>query len=194
MKKTLEFNEALTKINAVFPTDVYIIYNRFIIAGEKSGVAGWYLAIATEAVTEGLQKKFKNDQIVYIKNLRNAKDHFKENHSIIEDGDKKNEILKRQQMLFHNFKKVETWKMLTLTEEQKTALFVTNTTIHLFEEDENIPTLIIGKKLLPLVTEKNYEKVGYFVEDIDNSYGTVHGITFDVPGEFLQLILNYLYV
>lgn len=206
-KKELTFNEALTKINMVYPADCYVIHNHYILPGPESEAAltsNHCFSIATLRLSEGLHQVLKNESIAYIANIRKAKDELKKYVKVIQEDEVYQRLLRIQENELLQFQKVEGWKNLELPEEQSNQLFSDNAAIELFKDDPTTPTLLIAKKALPILTEKNYRDVVYEVhqikdgEDIemssDHEFDGVYKITFNILGEFLQFITSFLYM
>lgn len=191
--------DLLVKVNKVFPTDLYIIHNRLVYAGPKSeeDISGNYLCILEEKFENSLSSQLKPDKTYYIDNIKEAKDDF-ENHIKMVDNLREVEyIAHKVRALRGLISDITEWTSFKdIVDENNQAdflkLFTDNDTIELCDIKNNTPSVTIGKSLLPLVTEKNYENLFYNI--FKSEKGNLYIITFNFHFTHFQLYMMYYFI
>lgn len=196
MAKETTFRDLLMKISNVYPSDMYLIYNSYVIPGSFSDDDnnGEYLCILTPELKEICNKIYSNEDIVYISNIKNAKDKLEENSSIIKSQITKKEVLDRLNEDLDSYKKIDSWNTFSLTEKELDDLYTKKIIINLFEDDDKIPTVSVSKKLFPLINEKQINEVIYNNTLISNDEDEIRKLTISFDYAFFQLILIYKYM
>lgn len=190
MSKDITFRDLLVKIKNVFKTDIYLINNQFIIAGNKSAEdnLGYYVCVLSPDLITVCSKIFDN-KIYYIKNVMNAKDDLEGNISVV-DSIAESELVKYSLEEVINIKnKIENWNTFDFTEEQLDKLFENNVTVNLFENN-NIPSVTISKSLFPLVTKKSASSLYYNIIQETEYINLI--ISFDFSMFQLYMLYRYL--
>ena len=161
----IDINTLLTKISHVFLRDAFIIKNNFVIGGEETSdetAIESFIELGLDYIPV-LTSSYPDVKKIYIDNIKEAKKdldtHIKSEIPInlLEYSDKKYKKLKEI------IDSIESWDMLNLTEEEITDIYENGTCIELFKNDKRYPVVIVGKKMFPMVTAKNIDKVVYSV-------------------------------
>lgn len=189
--------DLLIKISTIFPKDAYIINNMYCIEGplSKSETAGYYICQLSPEVMNFLKEKFKRSEIIYLKNIKNAKTDFNEpNVQIVKNEDDIQSIKKKIKEL----RSVTTdpknkWASFKFTENDLTDLFDECKFITLFENDSVIPPIEISKTLLPLITRKNIDCLTYAVQ-LGNNDDELTKLIMDFDHELFHLFMIYEYL
>ena len=189
--------DLLIKISTIFPKDAYIINNMYCIEGplSKSETAGYYICQLSPEVMNFLKEKFKRSEIIYLKNIKNAKTDFNEpNVQIVKNEDDIQNIENRIKEL----RSVTTdpknkWASFKFTENDLTDLFDECKFITLFENDSVIPPIEISKTLLPLITRKNIDCLTYAVQ-LGNNEDELTKLIMDFDHELFHLFMIYEYL
>ena len=191
MAKEVTFRDLLVKIKNIFSTDIYLINNQYIIAGEKSSEdnLGYSLCVLSPDIINICNNSFDPCKIYYIKNITNAKDDLENNISEVSSYSEKELVNYSLEEVINIKNKIETWDSFNFTEKQLDELFEDNMTINLFK-DTDIPSVTISKSLFPLVTKKNVSDLYYSVIQ-DLQYINLM-ISFDFPLFQLYILYRYL--
>ena len=191
MNKEVTFRDLLVKIKNIFSTDIYLINNQYIIAGEKSSEdnLGYSLCVLSPDMIDICNNSFDPYKIYYIKNITNAKDDLENNISEVSSLAERESVNYSLEEVINIKNKIETWDSFNFTEKQLDELFEDNMTINLFK-DTDIPSVTISKSLFPLVTKKNVSDLYYSVIQ-DLQYINLM-ISFDFPLFQLYILYRYL--
>lgn len=191
--------DLLVKINKVFPVDLYIIHNRLIYAGPKSeeSISGNYLCILEEKFEKALGSQLQCNKTYYVDDVREAKDDFENHVKMLDDISNVEYIVHRVRALRGVLSMITDWISFkeVVDEDNQTdflKLFTNNDTIELKDIKNNTPSVTIGKSLLPLVTEKNYENLFYNIYKSDDS--DLYIITFNFHFTHFQLYMMYYFI
>lgn len=191
--------DLLVKINKVFPVDLYIIHNRLIYAGPKSeeSISGNYLCILEEKFEKALGSQLQCNKTYYVDDVREAKDDFENHVKMLDDISNIEYIIHRVRALRGVLSMITDWISFkeVVDEDNQTdflKLFTNNDTIELKDIKNNTPSVTIGKSLLPLVTEKNYENLFYNIYKSDDS--DLYIITFNFHFTHFQLYMMYYFI
>lgn len=191
--------DLLVKINKVFPVDLYIIHNRLIYAGPKSeeSISGNYLCILEEKFEKALGSQLQCNKTYYVDDVREAKDDFENHVKMLDDISNVEYIIHRVRALRGVLSMITDWISFkeVVDEDNQTdflKLFTNNDTIELKDIKNNTPSVTIGKSLLPLVTEKNYENLFYNIYKSDDS--DLYIITFNFHFTHFQLYMMYYFI
>ena len=73
-KKDL-LRDSLVKLVNIFPNDIYIVHNRYVIAGNKSeeNTRGYFFCIFEPDIVKVWKEKFPDNPVIYIPSVREAK-------------------------------------------------------------------------------------------------------------------------
>lgn len=191
--------DLLVKINKVFPVDLYIIHNRLIYAGPKSeeSISGNYLCILEEKFEKALGSQLQCNKTYYVDDVREAKDDFENHVKMLDDISNVEYIVHRVRALRGVLSMITDWISFkeVVDEDNQTdflKLFTNNDTIELKDIKNNTPSVTIGKSLLPLVTEKNYENLFYNIYKSEDS--DLYIITFNFHFTHFQLYMMYYFI
>jgi uncharacterized protein YaiI (UPF0178 family) len=162
MSKKIEFKDILTKVTKIFKTDFYILHNKYILGGNDSEEEnnGTFLVVLNEEAVECVQKQFNTNDIIYIKDGKKAKTELDKYVSVITDtgNNNKEDLLKR---VLNYVNSSTNWDSFILTEEESNNLFKEGILYKLFDNDKDIPTLLIGKKAFPGILKAEIANIVY---------------------------------
>ncbi len=194
------FKDLLNKACAIFKDDMYIVNNRYLLAGKLSenGSDGYYLCrLSQDSIKVCNEQLGEKEQIIYVENVRKSKDTFGELSRVVEKDDEKDLVLKKYKSLNKQLGTVQGWEKVKLTEEEIDDLYNKCVNIELFKNEPDIPTVTISKSFLPLTTEKNIDNLFYSVQVIENDdidEGDIGKLflSIDIPQFQLNMIYTYL--
>lgn len=182
--------ESMTKLVSVFPNDVYIVHNKYIIAGDKSeeNTVGYYFCIFQNDVFMEWKKLYPDNPVIYIKSLRESKIsrevEFITDTSLIQSLEKKIETYVNETV---NADK--SWERFEFKDDMLEKIFTNNESVNLFSDKREI---IISKTIFPLITAKTINNVYYTFGDIDSRGLNTLYIQYD--HEYFQLNMKYFYL
>lgn len=182
--------ESMTKLVSVFPNDVYIVHNKYIIAGDKSeeNTVGYYFCIFQNDVFMEWKKLYPDNPVIYIKSLRESKIsrevEFITDASLIQSLEKKIETYINETV---NVDK--SWERFEFKDDMLEKIFTNNESVNLFSDKREI---IISKTIFPLITAKTINNVYYTFGDIDSRGLNTLYIQYD--HEYFQLNMKYFYL
>lgn len=182
--------ESMTKLVSVFPNDVYIVHNKYIIAGDKSeeNTVGYYFCIFQNDVFMEWKKLYPDNPVIYIKSLRESKIsrevEFITDTSLIQSLEKKIETYVNETV---NVDK--SWERFEFKDDMLEKIFTNNESVNLFSDKKEI---IISKTIFPLITAKTINNVYYTFGDIDSRGLNTLYIQYD--HEYFQLNMKYFYL
>lgn len=182
--------ESMTKLVSVFPNDVYIVHNKYIIAGDKSeeNTVGYYFCIFQNDVFMEWKKLYPDNPVIYIKSLRESKIsrevEFITDTSLIQSLEKKIETYVNETV---NVDK--SWERFEFKDDMLEKIFTNNESVNLFSDKREI---IISKTIFPLITAKTINNVYYTFGDTDSRGLNTLYIQYD--HEYFQLNMKYFYL
>lgn len=182
--------ESMTKLVSVFPNDVYIVHNKYIIAGDKSeeNTVGYYFCIFQNDMFMEWKKLYPDNPVIYIKSLRESKIsrevEFITDTSLIQSLEKKIETYVNETV---NVDK--SWKRFEFKDDMLEKIFTNNESVNLFSDKREI---IISKTIFPLITAKTINNVYYAFGDT-NSKG-LNTLYIQYDHEYFQLNMKYFYL
>lgn len=182
--------ESMTKLVSVFPNDVYIVHNKYIIAGDKSeeNTVGYYFCIFQNDMFMEWKKLYPDNPVIYIKSLRESKIsrevEFITDTSLIQSLEKKIETYVNETV---NIDK--SWERFEFKDDMLEKIFTNNESVNLFSDKREI---IISKTIFPLITAKTINNVYYTFGDIDSRGLNTLYIQYD--HEYFQLNMKYFYL
>ena len=194
------FKDLLNKACSIFKDDMYIVNNRYLLAGdmsEKDSDGYYFCRLSQDSIKVCNEQLGEKEQIIYVENVRKAKDSFGELSRIVEKEDEKDLVLKKYKNLNKQLSTVQGWEKVKLTEEEINDLYDRCVNIELFKNESDIPTVTISKSFLPLTTEKNIDNLFYSVQVIENNdidEGDIGKLflSIDIPQFQLNMIYTYL--
>lgn len=182
--------ESMTKLVSVFPNDVYIVHNKYIIAGDKSeeNTVGYYFCIFQNDMFMEWKKLYPDNPVIYIKSLRESKIsrevEFITDASLIQSLEKKIETYVNE-----TINADKSWKRFEFKDDMLEKIFTNNESVNLFSDKREI---IISKTIFPLITAKTINNVYYTFGDIDSRGLNTLYIQYD--HEYFQLNMKYFYL
>lgn len=182
--------ESMTKLVSVFPNDVYIVHNKYIIAGDKSeeNTVGYYFCIFQNDMFMEWKKLYPDNPVIYIKSLRESKIsrevEFITDTSLIQSLEKKIETYVNE-----TINADKSWKRFEFKDDMLEKIFTNNESVNLFSDKKEI---IISKTIFPLITAKTINNVYYTFGDIDSRGLNTLYIQYD--HEYFQLNMKYFYL
>lgn len=194
-KKQLTIRDLLTKASYVFPSDMYLVFNQYLVSGKESdeNTNGRYICRLTPEMMQLCNETFGNDKIIYFTNIKKAKDALEEYTEEL-SLDQMNEMKALVYAETGRFLNIDEWKDFQFTEEQVTDIF-NGTTIDIFKDDPKIPETILNKSMLPLVTDKNIQNITYYLYSIPSEeYGDIYNLVISHVVEYFQIYMRYQYL
>ena len=182
--------ESMTKLVSVFPNDVYIVHNKYIIAGDKSeeNTVGYYFCIFQNDMFMEWKKLYPDNPVIYIKSLRESKIsrevEFITDTSLIQSLEKKIETYVNETVNVY-----KSWERFEFKDDMLEKIFTNNESVNLFSDKREI---IISKTIFPLITAKTINNVYYTFGDIDSRGLNTLYIQYD--HEYFQLNMKYFYL
>lgn len=193
-EKELETLRTLfVKLKPVFLSDIYIIRGRYVISGEKSNteVSGNYLCILEEKYRELIQKKYGEQEIIYIDNLIKIKDDMDSHFRIITMN--KEKILKSLEEVLSVMDSVKDWESISEKyEDISEVLFKEKHNYYIEikrEKEEDIGTIVVGKSTFPTITEKSMKKVSCNITYLEEE--DLYRLTLKYNHTHFQLMMVY---
>ena len=182
--------ESMTKLVSVFPNDVYIVHNKYIIAGDKSeeNTVGYYFCIFQNDVFMEWKKLYPDNPVIYIKSLRESK--ISREVEFITDTSLMQSLKKKIETYINETVNVDkSWERFEFKDDMLEKIFTNNESVNLFSDKREI---IISKTIFPLITAKTINNVYYTFGDIDSRGLNTLYIQYD--HEYFQLNMKYFYL
>ena len=182
--------ESMTKLVSVFPNDVYIVHNKYIIAGDKSeeNTVGYYFCIFQNDVFMEWKKLYPDNPVIYIKSLRESK--ISRDVEFITDTSLMQSLKKKIETYINETVNVDkSWERFEFKDDMLEKIFTNNESVNLFSDKREI---IISKTIFPLITSKTINNVYYTFGDIDSRGLNTLYIQYD--HEYFQLNMKYFYL
>lgn len=182
--------ESMTKLVSVFPNDVYIVHNKYIIAGDKSeeNTVGYYFCIFQNDVFMEWKKLYPDNPVIYIKSLRESK--ISRDVEFITDTSLMQSLKKKIETYINETVNVDkSWERFEFKDDMLEKIFTNNESVNLFSDKREI---IISKTIFPLITAKTINNVYYTFGDIDSRGLNTLYIQYD--HEYFQLNMKYFYL
>lgn len=201
-KKTIR--DLFVKLSNFF-TDFYIIYNYYILPGDKSDetTRGYYYCILEPDIMELCRKLNPNGtDIIHVNSVRNAKDNM-DLISFISDQNEKKKIINKLTEYKNKFETDTSelyWDYLHFNEDEKKALFNSESiifTVNMYDENQDVcgqTSVVISKTLFPLLTEKTFNSLFYSYIDNYSGNNELHQLLFEFHYEYFQLNMRYLFI
>ena len=182
--------ESMTKLVSVFPNDVYIVHNKYIIAGDKSeeNTVGYYFCIFQNDMFMEWKKLYPDNPVIYIKSLRESK--ISRDVEFITDTSLMQSLKKKIETYINETVNVDkSWERFEFKDDMLEKIFTNNESVNLFSDKREI---IISKTIFPLITAKTINNVYYTFGDIDSRGLNTLYIQYD--HEYFQLNMKYFYL
>ena len=190
--KKSKIEDMLTKILKIFPSDIYIVYNKYIVGGDKSeeNTTGYFICRLLDGIYDELNTEFDKDKIYYIRNLRTEKSNAFDNSHIVNDKECM-KIIYGINKLNELISNVEIWSPIELDDDTIDKLLNNNDTITLFDNDDEKSPLLLGKNMFPTISEKNINKLYYSYLGENDEYSQV---LFNLNADYFELYMLYRYL
>lgn len=182
-KKDISIRELLVKLCNIFPSDMYIIYGRYIIEGPKSKEqnCGYYSACFNEDCSKVFLETFSKKDIIYFSDTKKAKDELEKYTSIVTDEEKIKEILKDSNTYIHKLQSIEKWNKFNLSDKEIEDIFEGNE-VEIVIDEKTDQKMMLSKSLLPLVNKTTFLDLYYHTKRLEME---------DDENEIIQLILSF---
>lgn len=190
-KKSI-IEDMLTKVVKVFPTDIHIVFNTYIIGGTKSeeSTSGYFICRISDKLKDEMNNIFDSKKVYYISNIRTDKSDVNKNAHILPDNESI-PVAYKINYLNDIISKVEIWSPLLMSQNDIDKLFDDNSTIELFSNNDKIPSLLLGKNMFPTLTEKTLDKLYYSYLGVKDDYNQV---LFNMNTDYFELYMLYRYL
>ena len=190
MKTKDLIKESMTKLVSIFPNDIYIIHNRYVLAGDKSeeNTVGYYFCIFDNDVFMEWKKAYPDNPVLYIKSLRESK--ISREVETITDKNTIESLEKKVEMCVNETINVDRqWARFEFSEDDIQKIFTNNESFNLFTDSKEV---IISKTIFPLITAKTINNVYYAFGETDSRGLNTLYIQYDY--EYFQLNMKYFYL
>lgn len=190
MKTKDLIKESMTKLVSIFPNDIYIIHNRYVLAGDKSeeNTVGYYFCIFDNEVFMEWKKVYPDNPVLYIKSLRESK--ISREVETITDKNTIESLEKKVEMCVNETINVDRqWTRFEFSEDDIQKIFTNNESFNLFIDSKEV---IISKTIFPLITAKTINNVYYTFGETDSRGLNTLYIQYDY--EYFQLNMKYFYL
>lgn len=190
MKTKDLIKESMTKLVSIFPNDIYIIHNRYVLAGDKSeeNTVGYYFCIFDNEVFMEWKKVYPDNPVLYIKSLRESK--ISREVETITDKNTIESLEKKVEMCVNETINVDRqWARFEFSEDDIQKIFTNNESFNLFTDSKEV---IISKTIFPLITAKTINNVYYTFGETDSRGLNTLYIQYDY--EYFQLNMKYFYL
>ena len=172
-KIKFDMETLLKKIGIIFLRDSFIAKNNFVFAGKETSdesVLESFVELHMDFVPV-LTNLYPNSHYLFIPNIREAKKDPETN--IITNID--DNLLKYSEKKYNKLSKlvnnIACWNNLKLTEEEISMLFDDSLCIELFAHDNRYPSVIVNKKMFPLVKKDKTDSVLFHIEESKKQKG-----------------------
>lgn len=198
MAKDLTLNDILTKITNVFKTDMYIVDDCICIGGNESEESnpGTFICFLTKQCSDIVKESFPNSRVIQISDMRKAKTDL-DNFSKELKGKQAHEIAELSDELYSVVKKPKTWNQFVdndeigITSDDMNDIMKNGNIKFIFNDNNDKPSIPIGKSLFPLVTSKNTSDIVYSYMTEDKNTG-LHTFILSLDTDLFQ-IYNIIY-
>ena len=173
-KNEITVTDVLLKLSYIFK-DMYLINSTYCIAGSEtdSDAVGKFICILSPEITDIFVDYFGNISVMYFENIKKAKaifgtgDEYKYIKTQMEES-KKKQFYDKKDTLMKVVDSIKDWDTFKLTEEQIADIMDNGQTITLFEDEANIPNVLVSKSIFPLLKSKDFNNIYYGVTKARN--------------------------
>lgn len=190
------FRDTLVKISNVFKNDLYIVHNKYVIAGSKSSEdnIGYYLLDLKDEAMLIYKEFFHNNPILYIPEVKEAKDN-KSAIKIITDSKHIEKIENTVDNELKQYDKLDLkWHPFNLSDEELDAMYDRAESITLFHGDKEKSEVIVSKTMFPLATKKNIRELMTYAYDYYEENDNLNQILFSYTHPYFNLKMRYLFL
>lgn len=167
-KKELKIEDVITKIKAGFRKDIYLIDNRYCIAGETTSedLITSVVLVFNPEVSELLNSLFPETKYVHIVDVANAKNSLLDHVVKLTTYNKTycDGVLNN---VLHKYDSINTWKNFIFTDSEIDD-FKEGKDIDLEEKDTLLTNLSFGKNVLPFITPAKLNDVTYNIQKAES--------------------------
>jgi hypothetical protein len=196
-EKSTKIRDLFVKLSNIFPNDIYIVNNLFVVPGPLSNedLRGYYYCKLSPEMASLTVETFSINQLIYIPSIKDIKNDIKA-YTIITDETTMTEIDDKLSVLIEDNDSVPSWTNVkddSAIYESIERIITNKTTETIFQNLPNVYPVIMGKKLFPLITVSTLNKL-YYAYD---SYPEVDGLskihlTYD--HQYFQLVMLYTFL
>ena len=188
----MKLTDVFTKLSYVFKTDLFIINKKYVIGGSDSNLknVGTMMCELSDDSIEVIKEELPDSDMIYIKNIKDAKKNLDDNIVINILPTTKNNMLDSLEDTIKMIDKCKRWDNFKLSEEEYKDFFDKSITIQVCK-DETVTPISIAKVLFPMLTEKNFENLVYNLKT-DGEYTDNLITKFEIEYFTLYNILYFL--
>ena len=184
------------KLSKVYKKDFYILDGTYLYPGIQSeaDLPGKLICEIEEPYKEYLSELgIVNSSLVYISDVKTFKDDTITPKTIIENETKINEIKKEVYSFVDNVKKeTDTWNKFEVDTD---LFFDEKEIIEVQSHKDDIPSVILGIKMIPLISEKNINDIYYVCNNEKTELSLpVYYIIIDFHTPHFRIFMKYNYV
>ena len=189
MSKKALIPDILLKLSNIYKEDMYFINSMYCIGGITSddSAIGKSFCILEKERADDIRDYFGNLPVIYIKNLKKAKEFYSTEFEYqyvqaqVEEKLKK-ELIEKKDEYLSIINSTKKWNQFHFTDDEVKALIKDNERITLFTNDKDIPSLEVTKCVFPMITEKGLNNLMYTVgktKNVKNAYTLITNMNHD---------------
>lgn len=184
--------DMLTKMVKVFPSDIHILCNKYIIGGTKSeeSTSGYFMCSISNKLKSEMEDTFDSKKVYYFNNIRTDKSDIDKNAIVLSDEESV-AVAYKINYLNNIISNVEVWTPLLINEADREKLFDDNSSIELFSDNDEIPSLLLGKNMFPTLSEKTMDRLYYSYLGVKDDYNQV---LFNINTDYFEIYMLYRYL
>ena len=184
------------KLSKVYKKDFYIVDGSYLYPGiqSESDLSGIVICEIEEPYREYLKDLNITDfPLIYINDIKEFKDDIISPKSVIDNETKLNELRKEIQYFVTKVKvNYDIWNKF---EVDNGIFFDEKEIIELSSNQETVPSVIIGLKMIPLISEKNIDNLYYVCDSEETKISLpLYFVLFDFHTPHFRIMMKYNYV
>ena len=187
--------DIFVKLSSVFPKDIYVIHNSYIMSGPESELAtkGYYFCKLSPKAKETIGELYPSG-VVYVPAVKIIKDDLTA-YEKIEDEVKVDKIVSSLYGLTEKAKSPEEWHELSTDEREKlTRIISEKESDFMFDGNKSKSPIMIGKNLFPLLTVATLDNLTYAYDSYGDVKNNLEAILFSFTHTYFQLYMLYVYL
>lgn len=195
-KVETKIGNVYTKIRQIFKTDIFILDNKYILAGpiSEEDTFGTYLFILDSEFQEAFIEKYGSHKLIYISELAEYKKKFSEEYLSYKDDNQElvTSVSAKACSIISKINNTNTWKNLSeLSEYDKNELFEEKRSVMLTSYLTGHGVMITNK-LFPMIKESSIDSLEYGFTDSGNSSYEILVIRENEPFFTMTALFYYL--
>lgn len=192
--KTVPIRDLLVKLEKYYK-DIYIIHGNCFCEGEESSMdnPGYYFGVFEPHVVESIRQSLPDEKVLFIENIRNAKDDIDSSLIPIKNDSEIQKIESKFDKLYEEVRNCNSWLPVPLTDELISKIFSEGDAVELKlkNSDGKEIEIVVSKSCFPGITAKRFTDLSYIVTEQD--HGISH-VIFRYAFEYFTIYLIYAYL